>query len=224
MADSPNPLALITGGGGDLAVAIEGELNRAGFDVLAPPRTALDVRSPSAVESYFENHVTRPLALLVNNAGIRRDAALAKLTADDLNDVIDTNLKGAFLCSQQAIKQMLRSRAGHIVNIGSYSALSGPHGQTAYAAAKAGLIGLTKSLALEGGRRNVRSNCILPGFLETKFTADLSDRVRDRALQDHALGSFNTVEDAARFVAFLDSMSHVSGQVFQLDSRVRRWS
>ena len=112
------------------------------------------------------------------------------------------------------------------MNIGSYSALSGPAGQANYAAAKAGLIGLTQSIAKEYGARNVRANCVLPGFLETKMTRHLlaNDEWREELTKTHALGRLNTPQDAARFIVFLHSMQNVSGQVFQLDSRVRRWA
>ena len=114
---------------------------------------------------------------------------------------------------------MVKQRDGHIINIGSFAALNGTPGQSHYAAAKAGLIALTKSTALEYGARNVRCNCVLPGFLETKMTKQTLDKHRERILASHSLGRLNTVEDAARFIAQLDSFAHLSGQVFQLDSR-----
>ena len=112
---------------------------------------------------------------------------------------------------------------GHILNVGSNSGITGPAGQSAYAAAKAGLVALTKSLAEELGAHGVRVNCVLPGWLETKFTAGLADEVTRRALVAHVLGKFNTPRDAARFFVFLHSMAAVSGQVFQLDSRISRF-
>ncbi len=113
---------------------------------------------------------------------------------------------------------------GAIINLGSFSARFGTIGQPNYAAAKAGLIGLTQSMARELGKRNVRVNCVLPGFLETKFTADVSEEAKQRILHTHELGRFNTAEDAARFIAFLDTMPLVSGQIFQLDSRIAPWT
>jgi 3-oxoacyl-[acyl-carrier protein] reductase len=139
--------------------------------------------------------------------------------------VLDVNLGGAFRCSQRALPPMLKARSGHIVNIGSFSALSGPIGQTNYAAAKAGLIALTQSIAKEAGVRGIRSNTVLPGFLETKMTAAVPPEAVGRALDAHVLGRFNTAEDAARFIVFLHQhLPHVSGQLFQLDSRIRRWT
>lgn len=160
------------------------------------------------------------VSILVNNAGVTRDGLALRMSEEDWDTVLDTNLKGAFLCSRAAAKRMIKQRDGSIVQIGSYSALNPPVGQAAYAASKAGLIGLTKSLAKELGPRNIRVNCVLPGFLETRMTAALSAEARAAAIARHALGRFNTVEDAARFIRTLCTLPHVSGQVFQLDSRV----
>ena len=108
--------------------------------------------------------------------------------------------------------------------MGSYSALSGPSGQTNYASSKAGLIGMTKSLAAETGKRNVRVNCVLPGWIETKFTANVNEVVKNKALNEHVLNRFNDKKSVAEFIYFLHrQMENVSGQVFQLDSRVGRW-
>lgn len=213
--------ALITGGEGDLARHIRAELESAGWDVLAPGRAELDVLQPKAFFAQIDR-----LDLLINNAGIFRDASLLKMTEEDFDAVLDVNLKGAFLCTQAALKLMSRQREGHIINIGSYSALSGPAGQVNYAAAKAGLIALTQSTAKEYGSRNIRANCILPGFLETKMTRHLLEDAewKEHLLSQHTLGRLNTPQDAARFIVMLHSMPAVSGQVFQLDSRIRRWA
>ncbi len=213
--------ALITGGEGDLARHIRAELESAGWDVLAPGRAELDVLQPKAFFAQIDR-----LDLLVNNAGIFRDAPLVKMTNEDFEAVLDVNLKGAFLCTQAALKLMSRQREGHIINIGSYSALSGPAGQANYAAAKAGLIALTQSTAQEYGSRNIRANCLLPGFLETKMTRHLLEDAewKQRLLSQHTLGRLNTPEDAARFILMLHSMPAISGQAFQLDSRIHRWT
>ena len=213
--------ALITGGEGDLAHHIRAELESAGWDVLAPGRDELDVLQPKAFFAQIDR-----LDLLVNNAGIFRDAPLVKMTDEDFEYVLDVNLKGAFLCTQAALKLMSRQREGHIINIGSYSALSGPAGQANYAASKAGLIALTQSTAQEYGSRNIRANCLLPGFLETKMTRHLLEDAewKQRLLSQHTLGRLNTPQDAARFILLIHSMSAISGQVFQLDSRIHRWT
>lgn len=219
---------MVTGGEGDLAGALRLALEAGGFEVLAPGRGELDVRSAGSVDAYFAE--LGRLDLLVNNAGITRDALFPRQTPEDWDEVVAANLSGAWRCSVAAGRLMAaggpgkggtpRGNGGHIVQIGSYSAVSPPLGQTAYAAAKAGLVGLTKSLAREWGADGIRVNCVLPGFLETKMTSELSPQARERALREHQLGRFNTVAEAARFVAFLATCEHVSGQVFQLDSRV----
>jgi 3-oxoacyl-[acyl-carrier protein] reductase len=214
--DSQN--VIITGGQGDLAVAMADALRQAGYQVMAPGRKELEVTSASSVKAFFAPITS--LDLLINNAGLTRDIAHTNLTEADWDLVVDTNLKGSFLCSQAALKIFCRQNAGHILNIGSFSGKCPPIGQANYAAAKAGLIGLTQSLAKEYGKRNIRVNAILPGFLETKMTADLSEQARQRVLDRHVLGRLNTVSDAARFVACLHQMSAVSGQIFQLDSRI----
>ncbi len=218
------PTALITGGEGDLARAVRAELEAAGFEVVAPGRAEVDVTNKASIGSFFEG--LKQIDLLVNNAGVSRDASMLKMSGEDFDLVLDVNLKGAFLVSQAAVKLMAKRRRGHIVNVGSYSALSGPAGQANYAAAKAGLIGLTQSMAQEYGARNVRVNCVLPGFLETKMTRHLLEDAAFRAglMDAHTLGRLNTPQDAARFIALLHTMKNVSGQVFQLDSRVRRWA
>lgn len=223
MSTAP-PVALITGGAGDLAMAVKTELERQGWQVHAPDRLELDVTDKASVERAFAP--LPQLDLLVHAAGITRDALMLKMSEEDFSQVLEVNLKGAFLCSQAALKIMLPQRRGQLVHIGSFSALDGPAGQANYAAAKAGLIGLTQSLAAEYGPRGIRANCVLPGFLDTKMTRHLlQDEAHARnILATHALGRLNTVQDAARFIAFLDSLPHVSGQVFQLDSRLHAWT
>lgn len=212
-------VALITGGEGDLAQAIRTSLEADGWQVHAPGKATLQVASTASVTDYFAS--VTGLDLLINNAGLVADSLTASMTEEQWASVVSVNLDGAFRCSRAALKIMVRQRAGHIINIGSFSALSGPIGQANYAAAKSGLIGLTKSLALEYGPRNIRCNCVLPGFLETKMTRALLEKRRPEVLAAHALGRLNTLQDAARFITQLDSFAHVSGQVFQLDSRVR---
>ena len=215
------PVALITGGGGGLASALRQELDAAGWHVLAPLRRELDVTSPEQVERFFSRLIR--LDLLINNAGIRRDDLLAHQLEAERNAVLDVCLRGAFLCSRAAAGIMVKQGQGHILNVGSLSGSTGPAGQAAYAAAKAGLVALTRSLAAELGPEGVRVNCVLPGWLDTKFTTGVPDAVTRRALEAHMLGRFNTPHDAARFMVFLHSMAAVSGQVFQLDSRISRY-
>ena len=225
MSDPKKPLALITGGEGGLAKAISAKFVSSGFEVLCPGRSQLDVSDESSILKYFNENITRDLDLLINNAGIKKDALMFNISEEEWDEVIRVNLKGAFLCSKLALKILCKNRTGHIINIGSFSALSGPSGQTNYAASKAGLISLTQSMAQEGGKRNVRSNCVLPGWLETQFTADVPENVKNQVLNDHTLNTLNTPESVASFVFFVHTqMTSVSGQIFQLDSRIHRWA
>jgi 3-oxoacyl-[acyl-carrier protein] reductase len=212
--------ALITGGEGDLALALRACLEAAGWQVIAPGRSVLDVTSTESVSAFFSG-VSR-LDLLVNNAGVVNDKPVALMSASAWDEVIAVNLDGAFRCSRAAVKLMSRQRSGHIINIGSFAALNGTEGQANYAAAKAGLIAFTQSVAREYGARNVRCNCVLPGFLETKMTKAVLDRHRDLIIAGHSLGRLNTTTEAARFIAQLDGFENISGQVFQLDSRIGR--
>jgi 3-oxoacyl-[acyl-carrier protein] reductase len=214
--------AVITGGEGELAGAIAGELNARGYLVDSPAHGELDVTNPEQVASYFSE---RPdIMLLINAAGLTRDAAFGRLSTADRDLVFDVNLTGALRCSREAIRQMVRARnPGHVIQIGSFAALHGNSGQSAYAAAKAGLIGFTHSIAREFGRRDIRANCILPGFLRTRMTADLPPEVIENVRAQHCLDHFTTPQDTARFIATLDSLPGISGQVFNLDSRITRW-
>jgi len=218
------PVALITGGQGALAKALRAELEAQQWQVQAPGRDALDVTEPASVRARVAD--LPRLDLLVHNAGFLRDAPLARMSEADFAAVLEVHLRGAFLCARAALRPMLRQGGGHLVFVGSFSALSGPAGQANYAAAKAGLIGLAQSLAAEYGGRGVRANVVLPGLLETPMSAPLltDPERRRRALAAHTLGRFNTPAEAARFSAFLHSLPHTSGQVFSLDSRIHPWT
>ena len=218
------PVALITGGQGALATALRAELEAQHWQVHAPGRDQLDVTDPASVRAGLAE--LPRLDLLVHNAGFLRDAPLARMTEADFADVLEVHLRGAFLCARAALRPMLRQGGGHLVFVGSFSALSGPAGQANYAAAKAGLIGLAQSLAAEYGARGIRANVVLPGLLETPMSAPvLTDpERRRRALAAHTLGRFNTPAEAARFIAFLHSLPHTSGQVFSLHSRLQPWT
>jgi 3-oxoacyl-[acyl-carrier protein] reductase len=221
MSDSSAPLhVLISGGEGDLGRALQKEFSRE--TVFAPGRKAMDVRDEAQIESYFSN--LKRLDVLVANAGLTRDGAVTGLSVEDYNEVVNTNLRGTFLCARAAVKLMVKQRSGHLLLIGSRAGRYGTRGQSVYAAAKAGLVGFAQSLAREYGARNLRCNVVLPGFLETKMTASLSTERREVVRGEHALGRFNTPENAARFIAFLAKLDHVSGQVFTLDSRLDKWT
>ncbi|MEM0895510.1 MAG: SDR family oxidoreductase [Verrucomicrobiota bacterium] len=213
------PVALITGGEGFLARKLAGILHAHGYDAHAPTHGELDVASANSVDGWFSSNPDG-YDLVVHAAGITRDALVSRMMPEDWNEVMAVNLRGAFLVSRAAVRPMLKKRSGHIVFIGSFAGIVGTLGQANYAAAKAGLTGFAKSLAKEAGTRGVRVNCVLPGFLESPMTADLCEAQVEATREAHALKRFNTADDTANFVAHLDTLSHVSGQVFQLDSRI----
>ena len=220
MSEDSSLHVVISGGEGDLARALRHEFSR---DIVhAPGRQEMDVRDEARVDAYFSQ--LERIDVLIVNAGLTRDGALASLSAGDFDEVVNANLRGAFLCARAAIKPMVKQRSGHIILIGSRAAKSGTRGQSIYAAAKAGLVGFGQSLAKEYGARNVRCNIVLPGFLETKMTAALPEKRREEVRAEHVLGRFNTPANAARAIAFLARLDHVSGQVFTLDSRMDRWT
>ena len=167
----------------------------------------------TAIETYGR------LDILVNNAGTTRDMLIMLMKESDWDLVINTNLKSAFNCSKVAARTMMKQRYGRIINITSVSGLVGQAGQTNYSASKAGLIGFTKALAKELGPRNITANAVAPGFVYTDLTADLSQEMRDLALQMTPLGRFGTPEDMANAVAFLasDEAGFVTGQVLSVD-------
>ena len=159
------------------------------------------------------------LDILVNNAGITRDGLLVRMSDDDWNAVIATNLTGAFALSRAAGKVMMKARAGAIVNVSSVVGIVGNAGQANYAAAKAGLIGLTKSVARELASRGVRANAVAPGFISTDMTSALPESAHEAAEAMIAMKRFGTPEDVAACVAFLasDDASYITGQVVAVD-------
>ncbi|WP_278883665.1 3-oxoacyl-[acyl-carrier-protein] reductase [[Ruminococcus] lactaris] len=159
------------------------------------------------------------LDILVNNAGITRDGLLMKMSEEDYDTVLDTNLKGPFHCIRFAARQMLRQRGGRIINLSSVSGILGNAGQANYSASKAGVIGLTKSAARELASRGITVNAVAPGFIETEMTAVLPEKVRESAVAQIPLGTFGTAEDVAEAVAFLasDSARYITGQTIHVD-------
>jgi 3-oxoacyl-[acyl-carrier protein] reductase len=157
--------------------------------------------------------------ILVNNAGITRDMLLMRMSEEDWDAVLDTNLKGAFHCIKAVQRVLLRKRSGRIISIGSISGLVGNVGQANYAAAKAGLVGLTKSLAKELGSRNITVNVVAPGFVQTDMTAKMPQELMQQALAHIPLGRIGQPEDVAAAVAFLASpaAAYITGQVLCVD-------
>jgi len=157
--------------------------------------------------------------ILVNNASINRDTLILRMSEQDWDEVLSTDLRGAFLCTKAALRSMMRERWGRVINISSLAGLLGNAGQANYSAAKAGLIGLTKAVAREMGSRGITVNALAPGFIETDMTRDLPQSLKDEALRRIVLGRAGKPEDVAGAVAFLasDEASYITGQVLAVD-------
>ncbi len=180
-----------------------------------------DVAKPEEVKCLFAEakKITGTIDILVNNAGITRDNIILRMKDEEFDSVIDTNLKGAFYCMREAAGVMMRKRYGRIVNISSVVGIKGNAGQVNYAASKAGIIGMTKSLAKELASRNITSNAVAPGFITTDMTSALPDNVKDELLKEIPLGRLGSPEDVAEAVVFLvsDNAAYITGQVISVD-------
>jgi 3-oxoacyl-[acyl-carrier protein] reductase len=239
MVDSKKEVALVTGASRGIGAAIAEGLARAGFHVLigfssneakaqevlnkiqsqggTGQLSRIDVSDSTQVEACFnEIHKTHgPLSVLVNNAGITIDSLLIRLKDEDLERTLSVDLKGAIYCTREASKQMMRARKGSIIQISSVVGESGNAGQAAYAAAKAGLFGFSKSVAKELASRNVRVNVVTPGFIQTDMTESLTEAQKEAILRSIPLGYLGTPEDVANLVTFLASPAsrYISGQI-----------
>ncbi|MDH3454685.1 MAG: 3-oxoacyl-[acyl-carrier-protein] reductase [Desulfuromonadales bacterium] len=190
-------------------------------EIKAQGGDALAVVADVATEADANNLIEQAVAtygrvdILINNAGITRDGLLLRMKNDDWDAVIDTNLKGAFLCTRAAAKYMSKQRAGRIINISSVVGEMGNAGQANYCASKAGLLGLTKSVARELARRNVTVNAVTPGFIVTDMTENMTDKAREAMIEQIPLGRLGEAEDVANAVLFLasDQSSYITGQV-----------
>lgn len=199
-------------GAREAAAGLPGE-GHAGF--------ACDIADPAAVDTTVRaiEEQLGPIEILVNNAGVTDDNLLVRITDEAWDRVLDTNLKGAFNFIRAAARGMMRRRSGRIINITSVVGLTGNKGQANYAASKAGLIGLTKSVARELASRNVLCNAVAPGFIETEMTAGLGEEARTSLSQQIALGRLGTGDDVAGVVAFLagPAAGYITGQVVVVD-------
>lgn len=157
------------------------------------------------------------LDILVNNAGITRDKLMLRMTTEDFQSVLDINLTGTFNMIRSALKPMIKQRAGRIINLSSVSGVSGNAGQSNYAASKAGVIGLTKSVAREVAKCGITCNAIAPGFIDTKMTQKLSEKVKEQLKQQIPLQSFGTPQDVAKTALYLAESPYVTGQVLCVD-------
>ena len=180
-----------------------------------------DIADSAAVEAMVANVVKEfgTIDILVNNAGITRDTLLMRMKDEDFAKVLDTNLKGVFYCTKAVSKLMMKKRSGRIVNMASVVGLVGNAGQTNYAAAKAGVIGFSKSAARELASRGITVNVVAPGFIGTDMTAGLPESVKEKMLTDIPLGRMGEPEDVASAVLFLasDQASYITGQVVNVD-------
>ena len=180
-----------------------------------------NVASAEAVDDMVAKIVEKwdKIDILVNNAGITRDNLLMRMKETDFDEVISTNLKGVFNCTKAVSKLMAKQRSGRIVNMASIVGITGNAGQTNYAAAKAGIIGFSKSAAKELAARGVTVNVVAPGFIETDMTSVLSDNIKETMLKDIPLGRVGKPEDIANAVKFLvsDQAAYITGQVLRVD-------
>lgn len=180
-----------------------------------------DVSDPDAVVSLFSTVTDElgPVHVLVNNAGITDDGLVLRMSADQWDSVLNTNLRSVFLCTKAALRSMVRARSGRIINISSVSGISGNPGQGNYSAAKAGIIGFTKSVAKEVGSRDITVNAVAPGFIKTDMTETLGAAVIDGVEQQIALGRMGLPKEVASMVGYLASSdaSYITGQVIVVD-------
>jgi len=241
-----NQVAIVTGAGRGIGQAIALRLANEGARVACVSRTeasakkiahqinairadvakayTVDVADHSAVQQIGAQilHDFSRADILVNNAGVTRDGLAMRMSVEDWDSVVNTNLRGAFSFAQPIIRAMIKQRGGRIINISSVIGLMGNAGQTNYAASKAGLIGLTKSLARELASRNITVNAVAPGFITTDMTAGLSDDVKNSIQSKIPLGRTGTSEDIANAVAFLASSeaAYITGQVLCVDGGI----
>jgi len=235
-------VALVTGGGRGIGRAITLKLASAGAivvvnDLSLPGAQAVveeikaqggdglsivaDVSSTAEVGRMIDTAIAayRHIDILVNNAGITRDQILLRMTDNEWDDVLNIDLRSVFLCTRAVLKHMLKERKGRIVSIASIVGLMGNAGQANYAAAKAGIVGFTRSVAKEVAARGITANAVAPGFIETDMTAKLSEKQKQDLMSRVPLGYLGTPQDVAETVAFLasDEARYITGQVITID-------
>ncbi|MFI3208765.1 MAG: 3-oxoacyl-[acyl-carrier-protein] reductase [Eubacteriales bacterium] len=238
-----NKVAIVTGGSRGIGKAIALELAREGAIVVVnyngseeKAKAVLDeiqvlggrgmiyqcnVSDFASCEKFFKEilEIYGKIDILVNNAGITRDGLIMRMSEEDYDMVMDTNLKGTFQCMRFVNRIMLKQKSGRIINISSVSGVLGNAGQANYAASKAGIIGLTKSVAREVASRGITVNAIAPGFIETEMTGVLHEKTKEMAVKQIPLGKFGRVEDIANMVVYLasDKSAYITGQVIHVD-------
>ena len=235
-------VALVTGATRGIGKAIAGALARQGMTVVGTATTdagaatidahlkllgnagggiRLDVTDGAAIDAAIADIQTRfgDVGVLVNNAGITRDNLLVRMKEEEWDSIMDTNLKSAYRLSKAVLRAMMKARHGRIINVGSVVGASGNAGQANYSAAKAALVGFTKSLAQEVGSRDITVNCVAPGFIDTEMTRALPDAQRDKLLERIPLGRLGAPDDIAHAVAYLasDAASYVTGATLHVN-------
>lgn len=242
MSNLTNQIALVTGASRGIGAAIAQELGKQGATVIGTATSAggaenitaalkaagikglglaLDVNDAAQIEAVLKQIAADfgDVSILVNNAGITKDTLLMRMSDDDWDAVLATNLKSVFRMSQAVLRPMMKARTGRIISISSVVGHMGNAGQTNYAAAKAGMAGFTKSLAAEVGSRNITVNCVAPGFIETDMTAELPEAVKEKMLDRVPLGRLGNVNEIAATVAFLASPSaaYITGETIHVN-------
>ena len=228
-----NRIALVTGASRGIGYAIAEALGKAGAKVIGTSTShegankvpgigmVLDVRDSTRVDGFFDEIQKQhgDIAILVNNAGITRDNLALRMKDAEFDEVIDTNLRAVFRLSRAVMRGMMKARWGRIINITSVVGASGNPGQANYAAAKAAVVGMTKSLARELGSRNITVNCVAPGFIDTDMTRALSDEQKKSLLGQIPLGRLGRPQDVAAAVAYLASPAgdYVTGAVLHVN-------
>jgi len=197
---------------------LESVCKNAGFEVITRCVNITQTDKLTQVLEELAEH-NGGIGILVNNAGITRDKLMIQMDDEDFDRVINVNLRAAFVATRVAARSMVRNKFGRLVHIASVAGVMGQAGSTNYAASKAGLIGMSNSIAREVGKKNVTSNCIAPGFIMTDMTAVLHEQVKEAAMNVIPMRKFGTPEDVARAVAFLasDEAGYITGQVLCVD-------
>jgi 3-oxoacyl-[acyl-carrier protein] reductase len=202
----------------ELATVVVDKINKAGGEAfLVGGDVSQEDKAGEVVKQLVEHFGS--IDILVNNAGINKDQLLIRMKTEDFDSVMNVNLRGAFLCTRFAMTHMIRQRSGRVINMSSVVGLSGNPGQANYAAAKAGLVGLTKAVAREVASRNVTVNALAPGYIVTSMVEEIPEDKQDKILARIPMGRFGTPEDVAEAVIFLssDGASYITGQVLTID-------